>query len=264
MHMLGEKSQVEVGGRAPDSLEQKQRRRMQIALALLVLALIVVLYRDWQLFPSASLSQPDTRSDAASPGGSTAQPSLSTKPRISLLLKPKSHPTPPPASKEAPGAVATASNRTVLPPLEVEVVAGDQHRKVPTRNPSIRLDLRSGDMQNAPSQASSGGGSSDLASSTTAGDVRVSAGAAKVVSRPVQPEYPILARQMKVQGSVVLQALIDKAGKIEDLRVLSGPSMLSAAARQAVVQWSFKPYFVAGEPVETETRITVNFTISTN
>jgi protein TonB len=119
-------------------------------------------------------------------------------------------------------------------------------------------------MQNAPSRASSGGGSSELASSTTAGDVRVSAGAAKVVSRPVQPEYPILARQMKVQGSVVLQALIDKAGKIEDLRVLSGPAMLSAAARQAVVQWSFKPYFVAGEPVETETRITVNFTISTN
>ena len=263
MHMLGEKSQVEVAGRAPDSLEQKQRRRMQIALALLVLALIVVLYRDWQLFPSASPSQPDTRSDAASPGVSTAQPSLSTKPRISLL-KPKSHPTPPPASKDAPGTVATASNRTVLPPLEVEVVAGDQHRKVPTRNPSIRLDLRSGDMQNAPSQASSDGGSSDLASSTTAGDVRVSAGAAKVVSRPVQPEYPILARQMKVQGSVVLQALIDKAGKIEDLRVLSGPAMLSAAARQAVVQWSFKPYFVAGEPVETETRITVNFTISTN
>jgi periplasmic protein TonB len=263
MHMLGEKSQAEVGGRVPDSLELKQRRRMQIALALLVLALIVVLYRDWQLFPSASPSQSETRSDASSPAVSTSQPSLSTKPRISLL-KPKSHPNPPAAAKEAPGAVATASNRTVLPPLEVEVVAGDQHRKVPTINPSIRLDLRSGDMQNAPSQASSDGGSSDLASSTTAGDVRVSAGAAKVVSRPVQPEYPILARQMKVQGSVVLQALIDKAGKIEDLRVLSGPTMLSAAARQAVVQWSFKPYFVAGEPVETETRITVNFTISTN
>lgn len=262
MQMLGEKSHVEVGGRAPDGLEQKQRRRMQIALALLVLALMVVLYRDWQLFPAASPAQPDTRSDAASPAVPAPQPGLSTKPKISLL-KPKSRPSPP-APNEAPGPVATASNRTVLPPLEVEVVAGDQHRKVATRNPSIRLDLRSGDMQNAQSQASSGGGSSDLGSSTSAGDVRVSAGAAKVVSRPVQPEYPILARQMKVQGSVVLQALIDKAGKIEDLRVLSGPAMLSAAARQAVVQWSFKPYFVAGEPVETETRITVNFTISTN
>src|ERR1700681_4717865 len=99
MHMLDEKSRAEVGGRAPDSLEQKQRRRMQIALALLVLALIVVLYRDWQLFPSGSPSQPEARTDAASPALSAPQPSLSTKSRISLL-KPKSHSAPPAASKE--------------------------------------------------------------------------------------------------------------------------------------------------------------------
>jgi TonB family protein len=263
MHMLEEKSPAELSGRAPDNLEQRQRRRMQIALALLVLALIVVLYRDWQLLPSASELRPDTSPDTASPALSKSQIGPTAKPPISLP-KSKPHPTASPAAKDSPGAVVTASNRTVLPPLEVEVVAGDQRRKVHTSNPSIKLDLEPGDSLNAQSQTPSGSEAPDSSASTSQGSVRVSPGAAKVVARPVQPEYPILARQMKVQGSVVLQALIDKAGRIEDLRVLSGPAMLSAAARQAVVQWSFKPYYLGGEPVETETRITVNFTISTN
>ena len=93
--------------------------------------------------------------------------------------------------------------------------------------------------------------------------VRLSPGTAEVVSHPVDPNYPMLAKQMKVQGSVVLQALIGKDGNIQDLQVLSGPAILSAAAREAVKQWRFKPYLEAGQPVETEARITVNFTIST-
>jgi protein TonB len=84
-----------------------------------------------------------------------------------------------------------------------------------------------------------------------------------VVTHSVQPDYPLLAKQMKVQGSVLLQALIGKDGNIQDLHVLSGPTILSEAARQAVKQWRFKPYLQAGQPVETEARITVNFTIST-
>jgi protein TonB len=69
---------------------------------------------------------------------------------------------------------------------------------------------------------------------------------------------------MKVEGAVVLQALIGKEGNIQDLRVISGPAILSAAAREAVTQWHFKPYYQDGQAVETEARITVNFTISTN
>jgi protein TonB len=69
---------------------------------------------------------------------------------------------------------------------------------------------------------------------------------------------------MKVQGSVVLQALIGRDGNIEDLHVVSGPAILSSAAMQAVKQWRFRPYYLSGEPVETQARITVNFTISTN
>jgi protein TonB len=91
----------------------------------------------------------------------------------------------------------------------------------------------------------------------------MSPGTAQVVSRPVDPTYPLLAKQMKVQGAVVLEALISKTGSIQDIPVLSGPAILSEAAREAVKQWHFKPYYQGGQAVETEARITVNFTIST-
>jgi protein TonB len=83
------------------------------------------------------------------------------------------------------------------------------------------------------------------------------------VSRSVKPDYPVLAKQMKVQGAVVLQALIDKGGNIQELHVVSGPAILANAAEEAVKQWHFKPYYQQGQAVETEARITVNFTIST-
>ena len=62
----------------------------------------------------------------------------------------------------------------------------------------------------------------------------------------------------------MLQALIGQDGAIQALRVVSGPAILAEAAREAVKQWRFKPYYQSGRPVETEARITVNFTISTN
>jgi protein TonB len=80
----------------------------------------------------------------------------------------------------------------------------------------------------------------------------------------VAPDYPLLARQMKVQGAVSLQTLISREGTIQEIQILSGPAILAAAAREAVKQWHFKPYLVNGQPVETQARVTVNFTISTN
>jgi protein TonB len=74
----------------------------------------------------------------------------------------------------------------------------------------------------------------------------------------------LLAKEMKVQGSVVLQALIGRDGGIQNLQIVSGPKILSAAAREAVQQWRFKPYYQSGQAVETVARITVNFTISAN
>jgi periplasmic protein TonB len=78
----------------------------------------------------------------------------------------------------------------------------------------------------------------------------------------VQPAYPPLARAARIQGRVELRAIISRTGTIEDLRVMSGHPMLVGAAMDAVRQWRYRPYILNSEPVEVETRVTVNFSLS--
>jgi periplasmic protein TonB len=93
--------------------------------------------------------------------------------------------------------------------------------------------------------------------------VRVSQGVTQgLVLRKVQPTYPPLARTARVQGSVVLAAVIGKDGSIENLHVISGHPLLTQAALDAVKQWKYRPYILNGEPVEVDTQVTVNFTLS--
>jgi protein TonB len=78
--------------------------------------------------------------------------------------------------------------------------------------------------------------------------------------RRVEPQYPAIAKQIHLEGVVVLNAIISREGNIERVDVASGPGVLALAAREAVRQWKYRPYFLNGEPVEVETQITVNFT----
>jgi protein TonB len=80
----------------------------------------------------------------------------------------------------------------------------------------------------------------------------------------VQPNYPALARSARVQGSVVLRAVISRSGTIENLQVLSGHPLLIGAAIEAVRQWRYRPYILNSEPVEVETQVTVNFLLAGN
>jgi protein TonB len=75
------------------------------------------------------------------------------------------------------------------------------------------------------------------------------------------PTYPPIAKAARVQGTVVLQALISKQGTIENLKVVSGPAMLQQAAEDAVRQWRYRPYLLNNEPVEVETTVNVIFTL---
>jgi periplasmic protein TonB len=262
--------------------ERKQRRMMVTALVLLLIALGFVLYRDrdfWfpetqeaedtaqpqQTLPSASNP---TRTAVAQPAVVAHKKSHGTKPQAKAPA-PNQPPAAPPTSAQSastevsgPGLNAVTT-RTVLPPLEVEVVAGDVHRTIHPGTNSVRVDLQPG---SAPQQLAVPPAVASAASVTgsAAEHVQMSADTAEVVSRPVRPNYPLLARQMKVQGSVILQALIGRDGLIQDLHVLSGPPILASAAQEAVKQWHFKPHYLGEEAVETQARITVNFTISTN
>lgn len=93
--------------------------------------------------------------------------------------------------------------------------------------------------------------------------VRVSSGVSTgLLLRRVNPSYPPLARQARIQGTVILQAEISKTGDIQNLRLVSGHPMLAPAAIEAVKQWKYKPYLLNGEPVEVETTVQVNFTLA--
>jgi periplasmic protein TonB len=92
--------------------------------------------------------------------------------------------------------------------------------------------------------------------------VRVSQGVTRgLLIRQVQPNYPVLAKEARIQGVVVLTAVIAKDGTIQKLEVVSGHPMLIPAAINAVKQWRYKPYLLNGQPVEIVTTITVNFSL---
>jgi TonB family protein len=249
-----------------DDFAQKQRRQMLVALTLLLTALILVLTKDREFwFPSAPVLQSESEplEETSSQAKSQSDAASTTKPAVPARLKAKPH-TPPAgmAAETNPAASApVVTSRAVLPPMEVEVVTGDEHRTVPAGNSSAKVDLR---LPFIPPQAPAGPRTSESVGATDAGArVHLSQGGAQIVSRPVEPDYPLLAKQMKIQGAVMLQVLIGREGNIQHLQVLSGPTILSAAAREAVKRWRFRPYLQSGQAVETEARITVNFTILT-
>lgn len=93
--------------------------------------------------------------------------------------------------------------------------------------------------------------------------VRISQGVTRgLLIQKVEPQYPTLARAARVQGEVVLSAVIDTNGQITNLQLVSGHPMLVPNAISAVKQWRYKPYLLNGAPVEVETTITVIFSLS--
>ncbi len=78
----------------------------------------------------------------------------------------------------------------------------------------------------------------------------------------VAPQYPPEAGRARIEGTVVLLAVIGTDGSVKDVRVENGLPILAQAAMDAVRQWRYKPYLIDGEPVEVDSRITINFTLS--
>lgn len=246
-----------------ESSEHRQRSRMVMALAVLLLALGVVLLKDRELMPSAALA-PEANFVEEQPSSKPAAPAateaaVESLPHTTQVTQPsateKKRKTPPPATPEpSETQPVVATERAVLPPLDVQVVANNQRRPLVPASNAVKVDMGTPSTQQFAAASEP---------PPQVAHVQVSRDVATRVSRSVQPEYPVLAKQMKVQGAVVLQALIGKEGSIQDLHVVTGPAILAAAAQEAVRQWHFKPYFEGGQAVETEARITVNFTIST-
>lgn len=262
----------------PSQPEDRQRKRLILALVLFLAAIGVVIYKGSTSLGSSSgpvetsLPAPEAVQPSPAPAASdTTAPAATTETATAAAapaensLKPHEKLKTLPSTKNPPADAAAAGlaptvTRKVLPPLAVEVFAGG--RPVPLQtNPSVAVHV---DTSNGVrGRAAVPGGETASGATSSSGRVHISAEALQVLSHPVDPNYPLLAREMKVQGSVILDALISRDGTIQALKIVSGPTILATAAMEAVRQWRFKPYLQAGQPVETEARITVNFTIST-
>jgi len=130
--------------------------------------------------------------------------------------------------------------------------------------PTLVTDLRMGSGTGLPGvfSDSTGGPATRVSVARTGpiGPVRVSQGVSQgMLLTTIQPLYPTIAKVAGIQGAVVMEAVISKAGRIESLRVVSGPPMLQHAALEAVQGARYAPYKLSGEPVDVQTTITVVF-----
>jgi periplasmic protein TonB len=240
-------------------LAMRERSRLLIALALLVTALAVVIVRDRDFWfgPDDATESDASYSESVPKAQPTVTPAQTAQAPVTAPAAPKNRPASKgsiasavaaPPSKEAANSSAPAvvAKRAVLPPLDVEVIAGDTHSTVHPGSNIAKVEIP-GASNRAPAFAASAG------APTNAAD--------RELLSATDSTYPLLGQHMRVQGSVVLQAVVGTDGTIQNLRVLSGPRILTAAAQQAVREWRFKPYLQNGQPVETKATITVNFSI---
>lgn len=217
----------------------RQSQRLLLALVILIAAIAVVIVTDRQFWFGSNqlILDSDGTETAATP---TAQP-VPVRQQPAQAAKRQAAKS---AASKATNPPAVTTTRTVLPPLNVEIVAGNARRAVRPANQAATVQM---------TNPAPNAGTNALTSAV--GREPISSDAVQ------QASYPPLAQHMNVQGSVVLKALIGSDGIIQDLHVLSGPAILAAAAQQAVREWHFKPILQDGRPVETMANIVVNFSI---
>ncbi len=248
-----------VSPQARIAARNQQSRKLLIALGLLLAALVAVLINDRQFWfgteqATIESDMPETQpvaQNAPAPVVILTQP-VTVPAARKLISAPRVEATTAPA--ESP---AVATTRTALPPLDVEVVAGNKHSEIHPPAPA-KIEVPSSSLTASSIQAAP---SIQPVTEAAQRETITRTAAIQPPQASFRTTYPVLAQHMNVQGSVVLQAVISADGLIEDLRVLSGPAILSAAAQQAVREWRFKPMFQNGQAVESKAKITVNFSI---
>jgi periplasmic protein TonB len=248
-------------------MEKKNRRNLLLALNILLVCLAIVLVKN-RAFWFGTDETPNVEETAQAPvPNSLAQAPAANTP--APAAKAPATNTPAPAAKKhevagkrstepvVAGPAVIPGTRTELPPMQVEVVAGDTHRTIRAGSNTVLVEM----------PPKSGSGAAGVMTfkwspATNAAErTRISSDQPEALSQTVETSYPSLARRMKVQGSVLLQAFVGADGGIKDLRVLSGNPILTSAAIDAARQWRFKPYLQNGQPVETQAKIVVNFAI---
>ncbi len=186
-------------------------------------------------------------------------------PKVWMPLQPK-----PPVHVERAEAASTASTvptAAAARPLIVPSLLPSRNSYEDPGPPAAQITAGMGSGDGLPDALRKDGGAHtghiDVAPvRPVVGPVKVSEGvSAGMLISPIRPVYPSIARAAGVQGTVVVEAVISSAGRIESLHVVSGPPMLRASAIEAIQAARYEPFRLNGEPTDVQTTITVNFRI---
>ncbi len=263
-------------GSDPDS-QGGGARKTAIIVVVLALLLAAAGYFGYTKFYAGKRATPAPASPQTQPTAPETQPLTSTGSN-NLEASAAPSPTPAPPGHPSPAVHSSAAGKETSTETEPEVVVTHPETE---KALAVRTDAG----RHAKPQAPSGnsevsapsvlgtGGASEAALSTIVESapvampkvaapqtLKVSQGVTEgLLIRKVPPSYPRQAIQMHVQGAVLLQAMIDKQGRISSVKILKGDPILARAAVDAVSQWRYKPYFLDGQPVDIQTQITVNF-----
>jgi TonB family protein len=222
------------------------------------------------------------------------QPTTPTLTTTEMQLSENDKPSPVAATPSTAGkpAAAAAAQQPQQPAADSDTAADDSaSNSVPVQSQVMNAQLSApkvipqtaGTANNEdapPPPGFSGAGMQGLGDNNAMGNVFGGQGTLKVKAAPPKivtvssgvavgmlvqktaPVYPPIAKTAGVSGTVVLEAVISKAGTIEDLRIVSGPVMLRKAAEDAVRTWRYRPYKLNNEPTEVETTINVIFSLA--
>ena len=198
---------------------------------------------------------------------------------LTFLMAPPPPPPPPPAASVAAAKVVKVAESDMLNgrlrapskiPQNVQMIREDEAPPdlsgggvpggVPGGIPGGRLG---GVIGGILSSTSSAAAAPKLVTPAATKRIRISQGVTEGrLIQKIEPQYPKLAQTARIQGQVMLTAIISKTGEIQNLVLISGHPLLVPAAMEAVKKWRYRPYLLNGEPVEVETTITVNFELS--
>ena len=263
--------------------EQQGSKKAYVILLLVVLGILFTAYVAYQkthsssgqptappaanaapVQPATGGSEPVTSAPAATQSAMPQVPDITlSTPRASVPAK---KPTPDVILSKPAEAVPSNSNASksaeVLEPTPAPIVV--KNGRTPTASKSTEPEVEAPPAMAGPADSKALSGIVAVTPTAVAKPVparlKVSQGVSQgLLMKRVQPEYPQQALQMRVQGTVELEANITKDGRIANVRVLKGDNILARAAVDAVKQWKYNPYFLNGEPVEIQTQISVVF-----
>ncbi len=249
--------------------ERKWRYGALAGLSVVILLLLSVI--GWKTWYNASIESRTSRTAArpqATPAGNatvTAGAGLAWQPGVERQVSSaKAIPAAHPRSATAAAIPDTVVRKRKPPQVAGRSNASGETPNAATPSPDVADAMPGAD--EVAQMAAAGSGQTDLGNVVSTSpslpklDRPVSQGVSGGTLRhKVQPVYPSEARNLHLQGAVVLDATINEQGLIEDLTVVSGHPLLIAAAKDAVSQWRYAPFALNGQPIRKQTRITISF-----